>query len=301
MKRSHYVFSGFMMLLSICLFGCGTTYTYVTYDGARLAQNRVANLEFSQNYLFDGFDIDRVNVIAVDGKKADTTNGSKWNDDAGPANIELLPGNHSLHIEYFDPSSPGGTISSPAGNSIVYRRVPPSSRHTIATGEVTFKAEAGQKYVLEVNRMRTENSGILYCTIKDGAGKVVYLTNPFPPSLSKIPNDKAVVCFYRELKLAAGAAVFDIVEDGKNIKSLGNNDIYYHVAASRSHTYSAGLGFHYGAKNSTEVGANVDFNLAPGSVSYIFLRSNTNLITTEIFPTAVEEKEFLAEINGLAN
>jgi hypothetical protein len=285
MKKPRSVLLGCMILLIMCLFGCGTTHTFVTYDGTRLPQDRVATVEFSQNYLLPLFDNPRVKVLAVDDRNVDSKNDSKWSNNLGPANIELLPGNHSLHIEYFSPAHQGGTISYPSGGSIIYQRVPPSPRKTIAIGTVAFTAEAGHKYVLTVDR-GTRGGGILLCTIEDSTtGKVVYppQRDPITFSLSEIPKDKAVVCFYREWKLLSAAVTFYISESAQAIGKLDNSSLFYHITTPGSHSYTIRVGPRTKLTN---------VNLMPGVISYLRASVDETL-------TLVTETEGSKEIRGL--
>ena len=228
--------------------GCSTQHDIITYDDASLKNDRIGILEFSDN------SISKKNKVKV--KAIDNVNTI---DDSTPGYIKFLPGNHSILIEYFSPNQIGYWNTQVIGNVIIRNFIPPSPRGTIAEGTVTLNVEAGHKY-----RLAVDNLSVLSYTIEDLTTENIVFPKraPLPFSLSDIPKDKAVVCFYRPWKLLSAISPYFVLESKKSVDKLPNNSLFYHVTDPGDHTYSITYGGH--APVTTK-----SINLMPSGVTYL--------------------------------
>jgi hypothetical protein len=276
LKRIRFFLCG-GLLLALYLSGCVSTHTIVTYQGDKLSEKNIAILEIKNNLTLSS-EMPRVNVKAIDGQDVDNANNSKWNNNLGPASIELLPGNHSLIIEYFQPKT---SNLSPGGGTI---------RKTISEGIVTFTSEPGHKYELEVDR-RTLDIDVLSCTIMDmtSDGTIIFpqILKSLPFKLSEIPKDKAVVCFYWPRNLANASGTIFVSESNQDIAKLPNGSLFYHISSPGFHTYSISFrGLDPSARRSVD--------LKPGEVTYL---SITGLLSLKL--NIVQDSEALKEIGKI--
>ena len=279
MKTSRSIIAFSILMLTSTLLGCRTM---VTYDGARLPVNRVATLDIrpvmTQISIADPSIL--VRAIEVDGRHDPKG-------ESNPRYIELLPGKHSVHLEYVVHHHAGEQ----SGTTLFLR----DTSSVLASGTVTLDAKADHKYVLNVNVSASGVERLRGSIVDETTGQVVYpqregtgiQTNATPFSASEIPRDKATVCFYRNSKLLSAANTLYISENTQDILSLGNGSLAYYVTTPGPHTYE--IAFTAYSTKSTNV------DLMPGVVSY--LRAST----WDEQLTVVPEAEALKETRGLKN
>jgi hypothetical protein len=256
-------------LLLLSLIGCATAQVY---DGPQQPESTLARLKLDSSKLPD---LCHAYMITLD-KKSDpqwdvTSKGSLLYS----RTFEVLPGQHTVEV----------------GLACTSRYLKP-----YGSTKLELSVEGGHEYILRLHHtddrrgyyglhLRLE---VIDSTTGRITGDVVDppKRDPIPFSLSKIPKDKAVVCFYREWKFLSAIGDFYVSESHQAIDTLANGSLFYHVTSPGLHTYSISFGG-FSPVNREHV------NLMPGAISYLRASVYDGKLTL------VQETEALKEISGL--